>query len=61
MKRVVHWIFTFLREEDGLEAVELLLLLIGVLLPITFLLFRLSEMVAKYYSYCSWIISLPFP
>lgn len=51
----------FLKDENGSEAIEYLLLVGGIIIPLAALMFKVSEMVAKYYSYCSWLISLPFP
>ena len=51
----------FIKDENGAEAVEYLLLTGALIIPLAMLMFKISEMVAKYYSYCSWIISLPFP
>lgn len=51
----------FLVEENGLEAVEWLLVLGGAIIPIMGLVFLVMNMVAIYYSYVSWTISLPFP
>lgn len=55
-----NWII-FFKEESGSEAIEYLLLLGGVIIPLAVMMFKVSEMTAKYYSYCSWLIYLPFP
>lgn len=51
----------FFTSEEGLETVEWLLVLGGVIVPLTALIFKVMGLVAKYYSFDSWIISLPFP
>jgi hypothetical protein len=51
----------FFTSEEGLETVEWLLVLGGVIVPLTALIFKLMGLVARYYSFDSWIVSLPFP
>lgn len=51
----------FLRSERGLEVVEWLLVLGGVIVPLAALIYKVMGMVAQFYSFNSWIISLPFP
>jgi hypothetical protein len=48
-------------EEDGLEAVEWILVLGAAVVPIMLLAYEVMKWVAIYYSYISWTISLPFP
>lgn len=52
---------TWHRDESGLEAVEWLLLLAVVLLPVAAAMFYGFRLVQFYYAVTSWIISLPFP
>jgi Flp pilus assembly pilin Flp len=61
MIRLAKNLKNFLNEEDGSEAVEYLLLMLGVIIPLAAMMYKISEMIAQYYSYCSWLIYLPFP
>ena len=49
------------RDEDGLEAVEWVLLLAGGVVPLATIMFRLMKAVVFYYEVTSWGVSLPFP
>jgi hypothetical protein len=51
---------SFLRREEGLEVVEWLLVLGGVIVPFAALIYKVMQMVAQFYSFNSWTISLPF-
>ena len=48
-------------DEDGLEAVEWVLLLAGGVVPLATIMFRLMKAVVFYYEVTSWGVSLPFP
>lgn len=49
------------RDEDGLEAVEWVLLLAGGVVPLATIMFKLMNAVVFYYEVTSWGVSLPFP
>lgn len=51
----------FLSDETGLETVEWFLLIGGGILPLLFLIMKIMNMLAAYYSFTSWVYSLPFP
>jgi Flp pilus assembly pilin Flp len=51
----------FCREEEGGEAVEAVMLLGAVILPMAFAVWQVATMVAFYYSQTGYVISLPFP
>lgn len=53
-------VVAFLKQEEGLEVVEWLLVLGGVIVPLAALIYKVMNMVAQFYSFNSWIISLPF-
>lgn len=48
-------------EENGLEAVEWILVLGAAVVPIMLLVYEIMKWVGIYYSFVSWTISLPFP
>jgi len=52
-----HWS----REENGLEAVEWVLLLAGGVIPLSVIMFHVLRAVVFYYEVTSWGVSLPFP
>jgi|GEM_PF-1033653 len=52
---------SFLSDESGLEVVEWFLLIGGGLLPLFALIMIIMRMMAEYYSFTSWVFSLPFP
>jgi hypothetical protein len=53
----VEW----LRDEDGLEAVEWVLVLGGIIVPMIGMIMYVERAVVFYYQCTSWIVSLPFP
>lgn len=52
---------SFCRDESGLETIEWFLLLGAGIVPLVFLIMKIMDMVAQYYSFTSWVYSLPFP
>jgi uncharacterized integral membrane protein len=52
---------SFISDESGLEAVEWFLLIGGGILPLFAMIMIIMNMVAEYYSFTSWVFSLPFP
>ena len=61
MSRRLQELKNFQREEGGAsEAVEAMLLLGGVVLPLVFALYQIAKAVAVYYSQTGYVISLPF-
>jgi hypothetical protein len=61
MSQLLTQVKTFCRDEGGGEAVEAVLLVGGVILPLVFATWQVAMMVAFYYSQTSYVISLPFP
>jgi hypothetical protein len=51
----------FISDETGLEVVEWFLLIGGGILPLFALIMKIMLMLAEYYSFASWVTSLPFP
>jgi hypothetical protein len=51
----------FFKSEQGMEVVEWLLVLGGVIVPLAAFIYKIMDMVARFYSFNSWITSLPFP
>lgn len=51
---------SFLAEEEGLEVAEWFLVLGGVIVPLAFVIFEVMYLVARFYSFNSWVVSLPF-
>jgi hypothetical protein len=53
----------FSRALDGVGevAVEWVLLLGAIIVPMTAVIFKVMDMVIRYYSVTSWCVSLPFP
>jgi len=51
----------FHQSESGLKTVEWILLVGGVIVPIAAFIFKLAIWVGQYFSYTSWVITLPFP
>lgn len=49
----------FAGDEAGLETVEAVLLLAVVILPLAFLVLKVAEAVARYYSWSSYVILQP--
>ena len=60
-RRAVHTLREWSREEDGLEAVEWVLLLAGGVVPLAAVMFLVMDAVVFYYEVTSWAVSLPFP
>ena len=54
---LVEWF----RDEDGLEAVEWVLVLGGIIVPMIAMIMYVERAVVFYYQVTSWIVSLPFP
>ena len=54
---LVEW----LRDEDGLEAVEWVLVLGGIIVPMIAAMMYVQRAVIFYFKVTSWIVSLPFP
>ena len=54
---IVDW----LKDEDGLEAVEWVLVLGGIIVPMIAMMMYVERAVCFYYQVTSWIVSLPFP
>ncbi len=48
------------QSEAGLTTVEWLLLVGGVILPIAAFIIKLSIWIGQYFSYSSWVMTLPF-
>ena len=49
-----------LSNEDGLEIVEWILLLGGLIIPMAAAMMKVAYSIAGYYAFVSWVISLPF-
>jgi Flp pilus assembly pilin Flp len=60
MSRLFSILKAFSQEESGNEALEWTLLLAGAALPLAFFVLVVGKMVAHYYSFVSYVISLPF-
>jgi hypothetical protein len=50
----------FWHDEEGRVAIEWLLVIGGLIIPIAALIFKVATMIAHYYAVSSWVISLPF-
>jgi len=61
MSHLLTRVKNFYREEEGGEAVEAVMLLGAVILPMAFAVWQVATMVAFYYSQTGYVISLPFP
>ena len=59
--RVAAPIIDWLEDEDGLEAVEWVLVLGGIIVPMIWCLMYVERSVMYYYQFTSWVVSLPFP
>ena len=59
--RVTAPIEDWLRDEDGLEAVDWVLVLGGIIVPMIYCIIYVERAVMFYYQITSWIVSLPFP
>ena len=51
----------WLGDEDGLQAVEWVLVVFGVVYPVAWIVFQVMKAVAFYYEVASWTVALPFP
>ena len=49
------------RDEDGLQAVEWVLLLAGAVVPLGTLMFQVIKALSFFYEVTSWTVALPFP
>lgn len=49
------------QSESGLKTIEWILLVGGVIVPIAAFIFKLAIWIGQYFSYTSWVITLPFP
>lgn len=49
------------RDEEGLQAVEWVLVLAGGVFPLSLIVFQVMKAVAFYYELASWVVALPFP
>ena len=49
------------RDEEGLEAVEWVLVIAGGVAPLAAIVFKVMQTVVFYYEVMSWGVSLPFP
>ena len=60
-RRASHSVLEWSHDEDGLEAVEWVLLLAGGVVPLATIMFKVMAAVIFYYEVTSWTVSLPFP
>ncbi|MCC6744270.1 MAG: hypothetical protein IT175_10455 [Acidobacteria bacterium] len=60
-RRTVETIREWSRDENGLEAVEWILVLAGGVVPLATIMFNVMKAVVFYYEVTSWGVSLPFP
>jgi hypothetical protein len=49
------------RDEDGLQAVEWVLVVAGGVVPLAAIMFQVMKAVVFYYEVTSWSVALPFP
>jgi hypothetical protein len=49
------------RDEDGLQAVEWVLVVAGGVVPLSVIMFHVMKAVVFYYEVTSWGVALPFP
>jgi hypothetical protein len=48
------------RDERGLESLEIALLLIAFILPMSYFLLKIAQAISDYYSFVSLVLSSPF-
>lgn len=61
LARAVNPLVEWYRDEDGLEAVEWLLVLGGIIVPMIWMIINVEHAVVFYFKVTSWVLSLPFP
>jgi len=59
-RRLLSLSARFHRDENGLESLEVLLILAVVILPLCFFILKLASWLGEYYSFVSGVVSLPF-
>lgn len=50
----------FHRDVNGLESMEVLLILAAVIIPLCIVILKLARALGEYYSFVSGVVSLPF-
>jgi Flp pilus assembly pilin Flp len=61
MRPTAHSLKSWLRDEEGLETVEWILLLTVFVVPMIGVMMQIVSWLGYFYAVTSWVVSLPFP